>query len=608
MPVLGIPLDDLFSYLKCTMQPERLENELHRFGCSVEGWAAVARWRCRACAALSESPDDQAPPLVCESCGADFRVPGHEPEPGGLVNVLRMELLAVRPDLFDPPGLARALRGFLGQEEGAPRYALNPGDWDVEVIPGLEGIRPRIVAAIVHDLKLDEVRLRSLMKLQENVHWALGRDRKLAAIGVHDLQAITGPHLRYRAVARDGARFVPLGFSPEDPASLLDPQGVFDQHPKGKAFAWLLERHAQVPLLEDQRGVVLSLPPIINGEATRVTTKTTDVLIDVTGLADRQIDRALNIVVTSLLESCPGAHARSLRVRYQDEERMTPDFSPQKVIVDAGDAGRLIGVPWSPQDLAGLLRRMRHDAEVEGDQVRVSVAAWRADILHPRDLVEDAAIAYGYDRLPEVKTTAATFGRPHPREECAARARAALAGLGALEVMTLALTSEEATFHRCGVPGSGKQVRIQNPISTEQTMARVSVIPGLLETLAVNLGHPYPQRVFEVGVVTELDDRSATGTKERLVAGIALAGDGMGYADIRAAVESLLREMAMTGLGKTVQFRPLEAHLFLPGRGAEVLVAGRTAGILGEVHPTVLGAHRLIHPVVLAEIDLNQPL
>lgn len=608
MPVLGIPLDDLFEYLGHSLPAEELEHELHRFGCSVEGWATVRRWRCPWCAALSESPLGTPPPPQCEGCGADFRASGKEPAAADQVQVLRMELLAVRPDLFDPPGLARALRGFLGRESGAPHYPLEAGDWTIEVDPELAGTRPRIAAATVHGLKLDEVRLRSLMKLQENVHWALGRDRKLASIGVYDLSTVRGPVLKYRAAGRHEVRFVPLGADPEDPAGALDPQQILDRHPKGRAFAWLLGDRPAVPLLEDAAGGVLSMPPIINSEATRVTACTTDVLIDVTGLADRQIERALNIVVTSLLESCPDARARTLRVRYGGEERVTPQLAPQRVTVRAAEAGRLIGVPWTAEELAALLRRMRHDAAAEGDEVQVEVPAWRSDILHPRDLVEDAAIAYGYDRLPEIHSTAATFGRPHPREELAIQARAALAGLGMMEVITLPLTSEEATFVRCGLPGAGTQVKIENPISTEQTMVRISVIPGLLETLAVNLGHPYPQRIFEVGIVAGLDEKGETGSRERLVAGVALAGDGCGYADIRSAAELLLAELGLTGVGRELSWRPLAARSFIPGRGAEILIAGRPSGMIGEVHPEVLAAHRLIHPVVLGEIDLNSPL
>ncbi len=606
MPVLGIPLDELFARLGETIEPGELEHQLHRFGCSVEGWATVTRWRCPSCGTLSEGGEEAVPPPECEGCGADLRSPATPAAPAGQVRVLRMELLAVRPDLFGPEGLARGLRGFLRRESGAPRYRVEPGQWTVDVDPGLAGPgvhRPRIVAAIVRGLTLDDARLRGLMKLQENVHWALGRDRKLASIGVYDLATVAGPALAYRAVDLDALRFVPLGFDPAQPHAALTPREILQKHPKGTAYAWLLEGNTKAPLLADAKGGVLSMPPIINSEATRVTAGTTDVVIDVTGLADRHIDKALAMVVTSLLEACPGARAETVTVRYADGTRVTPDLAPHEVLLDPESAGRLIGVRWTATEVAELLGFMRHDAAVADGKVRVLVPAWRSDILHPRDLVEDAAIAHGYDRIPPVGLAAATIGLPQPREETAVRARAALAGLGFLEVMTLALTSEEATYRRSGLPDEDRHVTIENPISVEQTMVRVSVVPGLLETLAINLGHPYPQRIGEVGLVVHADPAQETGAAETMVAGFALAGDGLGYADARSALDALLRETGRDAGG--VSYRALDWPLFIPGRGAELLDrAGERIGVLGEVHPEVLTRFRIIHPVAVAEITL----
>ena len=170
------------------------------------------------------------------------------------------------------------------------------------------------------------------------------------------------------------------------------------------------------------------MPPIINSEATRVTTATKDVVIDVTGLADRHIDKALAMVVTSLLEACPDAHAETVTVRYAGETRVTPDL-------DAARGGARPGRR-RPADRRRVDRRRGRRAAAlhaprcgggrrPGARDGPGLAL---DILHPRDLVEDAAIAHGYDRIPAVGLAAATIGLPQPREEAAARARAALAG------------------------------------------------------------------------------------------------------------------------------------------------------------------------------------
>lgn len=607
MPVVGIPLDELYRGLGETLEAAALEDELHRFGCSVEGWATLLRYRCPHCSALIEAPEHEPVPVSCDQCGAALRGESAEPAPEGRVEVLRMELLAVRPDLFDPPGLARGLRGFRGRETGAPDYPVRKGAYSVTVDPALDGPevrRPRISVAVVRNVTLDDARLRSLMKLQENVHWALGRDRKHASIGVYDLSQVRGEALEYRAAGLEELRFVPLGYDPAVASSALTPREVLEQHPKGVAFARLLAGARKVPLFADGEGGVLSMPPIINSEQTRVTHQSRDLLIDVTGLEDRKIDRALNIVVTSLLETCPEAWAETVEVRYAGGVRLTPALEPQAMTIDAGDTARVLGLDATPGDVAELLRRMRHDATVDGDRIHVSVPAWRADVMHARDLAEDVAIAFGYDRFPEAHLTSATYGDPDPREALAKRMRQVMVGLGATEVMTLGLTSEAATYERCGLPDEERHVRLEKPISVDQTMVRVSLIPGLMETLAVNLGHPYPQTLFEVGAVVLSDPKAITGTEERLHVAFAAAGDGIGYADARSLVDAVLGECGLSARDDA-EFVSNAERLFLPGRGATLRVGGTDVGRLGEVHPEVLDRHRIVHPVIVAELDLD---
>lgn len=603
MPVVGVPLDEFFAALGRSLEVDQLVDALHRFGCSVEGRVQVVRYRCAQCGAISEAPEGESPPPTCDGCGRELRA--RQPERIGVVETLRMELLAVRPDVFDPAGLARAMKGFLGDVAGAPHYLATPSEWSVVVDRALEGPgvrRPRIACAIVENVTFTDARLRALMKLQENVHWALGRDRKLASIGVYDLAKVQGPRLRYRAVARDGVRFVPLGFDSDDPTQALTPEQILARHPKGQGFAWILDGAVQVPLLEDAAGQVLAFVPIINSERTRVTMQSKSLLIDVTGLDDRQVDRALALIVTSLCESCPQATVRSVRIEYEASQRITPDLRPQTVELSWREAADLIGVELTSERACQLLRAMRHDVVGGEESLRVEVAPFRADIMHPRDLIEDLAIAYGYDEIPERIDTAFTFGKPHVNEQLAAVARAACLGAGLVEVMTLPLSNEELSFERCGLPRLDQHVVLAHPISVDQTMLRVSILPGLLETLAINLGHEYPQRIFEVGLATQLDPRHEAGAGEFLLLAAALAGDGIGYADVRALADALLGELRPEH--RRLVWEPSTAGLFATGRGAELSLDGAWIGRLGEVHPAVLERFRIIHPVALLEFKL----
>ncbi|MCF6278279.1 MAG: hypothetical protein L3J16_05950, partial [Anaerolineales bacterium] len=73
----------------------------------------------------------------------------------------------------------------------------------------------------------------------------------------------------------------------------------------------------------------------------------------------------------------------------------------------------------------------------------------------------------------------------------------------------------------------------------------LSLLPGLLDTLAVNAHREYPQLVFEVGEVTVLDAQAETGAREGLRVAAALIGPKMGATEARAAAEALLREFCL---------------------------------------------------------------
>ena len=125
-----------------------------------------------------------------------------------------------------------------------------------------------------YGIDLDDDIIKEVMNLQENLHWALGRDRKHASIGVYDLDRVTLPELRYRAVGPEELSFVPLGYDPEADGSSITPKQILEEHPKGTEYAGLLADFQKYPLLADGEGGVLSMPPIINSEHTRVTDDT----------------------------------------------------------------------------------------------------------------------------------------------------------------------------------------------------------------------------------------------------------------------------------------------------------------------------------------------
>ena len=124
-------------------------------------------------------------------------------------DTIKVEYNPNRPDFSSPEGISRALKGYYDIETGLPTYELSDSGYHVNVDPKVNEVRPYIVTAIVRDVQLDEEEVATLMNVQEDLHWAIGRGRKKVAIGVHDLDTIEPP-FRYTAVAPDSMKFEPL--------------------------------------------------------------------------------------------------------------------------------------------------------------------------------------------------------------------------------------------------------------------------------------------------------------------------------------------------------------------------------------------------------------
>ncbi len=133
MPVIGIPLDLLRKRLGADLPGERLLRVLEQIGCDVEGFARLKRTRCRSCGWIEERTETEESPARCDRCDADHRQDPASIEDLADLEVVRMELLAVRPDMFDPGGLARALRGYLELETGPVGYDVGPAAARVRV-------------------------------------------------------------------------------------------------------------------------------------------------------------------------------------------------------------------------------------------------------------------------------------------------------------------------------------------------------------------------------------------------------------------------------------------------------------------------------------------
>ncbi len=492
-----------------------------------------------------------------------------------------VEFFPDRTDLYSVEGVARAMRGFLGIETGLPEYNVHESDISFSVDPGLADIRPVLGSAVIRNLRFDDPSIESLMALQEALHWAIGRGRSKVAIGVHDLSALTPP-FRYIASPRD-REFVPLDYTRS-----MTMEEILTEHPKGRAYADIVSHFDRFPLIVDAHDQVLSFPPIINGELTRVTSETTDLLLDVTGTDRRAVENTVAIICSAFAEA--GGTIESVTI---DGVR-TPSLAPGSRVIDSQVCARLLGAPISPESMVGLLEKMRFGAEVlEGSRIRVYVPCYRADIMHDWDIFEDVAIAYGFNTFDATLPPIFTIGTEDPASRMAAIVSRVAIGLGYTEMMPFTLTNERVSYDKMRWRRSDRALRVLHPISVENTMLRTDLLPALLEILQLNKHRELPQRIFSVGEVND-----CTVTCQR-IAGAAIH-PGADFSEIYATVDAFLREC-----GAETTLLESEDPAFLSGRQGAIMLGSETIGWFGELHPEVILAFDLEHPVIGFEIDLR---
>ena len=606
MPVIAMPIAEILKRLPTeALSQDRLVEILAQLGSDIEDVCDLQRFQCQSCGYIMERTANEGEPTTCDQCYLSFRDHPDQLKTLPPVKVVRMELLAVRPDVFDVGGLSRMLRGYLDLETGLKTYPCLDSDFRTIVgsdVAQADCFRPHIACAVVKGLRFDDYMIKAVMKLQENLHWALGRNRKLASIGVYDLSPLTFP-MHYRSTAPAENAFSPLPFAGWDGKPML-PQDILKQHPKGIGFADLLKDFSRYPLLVDANGQVLSMPPIINSAETRVTADTTDIFIDVTGPFPKQVDKTLNVFVTALLEMQPGLEL--FRVTMQNEQsHTTPKLEPEAMDLSLADCNKLIGFDIDQPAFVHLLEKARYNVRIlDKDRVRVTIPAYRADIMHAHDIYEDAAIMYGYHNLNARLLDTLTQGRADPWQQAAQEIRSIMAGLTFLEVRTLPLTNADNAFTRMELPPADDLVHILNPASQEHEMVMHDVLPNLLSLLAINKHNPLPQQIFELSEVSRLREDSETGARDIMRLAALRTDSSVGFSHMRAVLQALFRSLNMD-----FSLIKRDFPFYIPGRGGVILLRldGEQVeiGHIGEIHPQVLQNYRLENPVCACELTVH---
>ena len=499
---------------------------------------------------------------------------------------LSIEFFPNRPDLTSVEGVARASKAFFGFQPGLQSYPVLESDVSLYVDPSVKSVRPYVTTALIKNVTMTDELIASLMGLQEKLHFGLGRNRKKVAIGVHNFEPVTPP-FTYKAVDPDSVQFIPL--AKDDSMTLRE---ILTNHEKGVDYAHLLNDFDKYPLIVDANNNVLSFPPIINGRLTEVTPYTKEIFIDVTGTDRKSIHYALNIVSTALAER--GCQIYSTMVYDDQKTSISPDLTPVIRELSVGYVNTILGTSCTETEIIKSLMNMGYNASIQKQGIlTVEIPAWRSDILHEIDLVEDVAIGYGFDVFETDFPQALTFGKTLPSYDFYQSLRTIMIGLGFNEVTTFTISNKTDEFINMGQT-PGVMVEIENPIGEEYSGLRIGLLPSLLKILNENRHHPLPQQIFELGIIVDSDAKN-----RHHLAGIKIDAKA-NFTQCKSYVEAVLRDIGITSTIKDT------AHpAFIQGRCASLHSENTEIGLFGELHPKTIQLFDLEHPIIAFELKAD---
>ena len=522
---------------------------------------------------------------------------------------IQIEVFPNRPDILSYQGFKRAFLAFLGKKTGLATYKVNPAERDYQVIvdSSVKNIRPYTACAIIRGLSLDNDKIKEIIDMQEKLHSTLGRKRKKVAIGIYPLEKIKLP-ITFKAVEPDKIKFIPLEFDKE-----MSGLEILQRHSAGKEYAHLLAGKEKFPVFVDADGNVLSMPPIINSLKTgKITAETKDVFVECSGFDFEVLKKTLNILVVSLADL--GGKIYQMEIKYPKlhfslsnpmksltnlsasiassvRKEITPNLESDEMKFSLENTNKLLGLNLNEKQLKTFIERMGYD--YAGGKVKIP--AWRTDILHEVDLIEDVAIAYGYENfIPEIPEIS-TIGEEDKKQIIKRKISEILSGLGMLEVLNYHLTNKDLQFVKMGTQEKDF-VEIEES-KTEYNILRKDLSHYLLKIFSENSDSEYPQKIFEIGRVFEKKNKIEE--KDNLAVAISPGN----FTNVKQIIQYLAKMLDLKIEIKETENYP---QYFIEGRVGKILLDGKEIGFIGEIHPKILKNWKIKMPIALFEIDLEK--
>jgi phenylalanyl-tRNA synthetase beta chain len=507
---------------------------------------------------------------------------------------IKIEITAEKVDMVSVVGIARAIKFYRGIETIISKYEIKKSGLKLIVKDTAHKSRPKTVAALLRDVPMTEEFLNEMIEIQEKIHDSFGRGRKKAAIGIYPMDEIEFP-ITYGAEDPKEILFQPLE-SDKD----LNGHEILEHHDTGKKFAHLLKDFTLYPVFRDDRGKVLSMPPIINSADTgRVEAHHRDLFIECSGFNITHLDNVLKVIITTFIEM--GCRAEYIDVEYPDGEKYALDLRSYEETTSISYINSLIGINVDKSMIKKLASKVMFNVKSidSSGNILFDIPCYRCDIWHDSDIADDIARAYGYNNIVPTFPNVSSVGSHLPFSQFKERWSDALTKLGFIELYTYMLTSAEFQYKKMGLEEK-ESIRLIDSAEQGINMVRTMVLPEVLNSIRINRKHKYPQKVFENGMTIQVDDSVDVKARNITSLCVCIADSSADYTQIKGILDTLFTL-------EQVVFEIKESnHPFLiTGRQANIIINGESIGFIGEMHPQILDSFDLKVPISVFEINLT---
>lgn len=523
--------------------------------------------------------------------------------------VIKIELNDTnRPDLWSTGGITRCLREHEGAKHSDySKFMSKAGDLkdtgsrDAYVDPELRYIRPYMVSFVISGKAIDNAMLIDIMQTQEKLCWNFGRKRKTVSMGVYRQANVKWP-IHFNACDPDTMKFQPL-----QGESVQTLREIVETHPKGKEYGHIIKDFPKYPVLQDDKGEVMSMTPIINSATLgQVEIGDKELVVELTGADMKDLMLSANIVACDFADA--GYEILPVKVHHEYDTGFGKDVTIPYYFQETTDArlsaiNKKLGEELTEAQVTDALQRMGNTVTVkkEGNETvfTVAPAPYRNDFLHEVDVIEDVMIGMGLDYFKPAKPNDFTIGRLLPVTLYSRKVKNILAGLGYQEMIFNYLGSKKTYIDNMGIDGSNV-IEIANPMSENYQFIRPSIIASLFEAEAQSGNAVYPHKIFEVGKIAYIDPSENTGTKTVQSLGFLTASNNANFNEAASEVSTILYYLDH-------KYEVVETNdpRFIPGRQAGIMVNGKQCGIFGEIHPQILENWAVGVPCVAGEIDVE---